>query len=103
MTSAAQMMLSVQDQPISHIKILLKTFQKEQYDYILFDTSPTGEVQLSQRFTPFGEVKEKYGEVEASFGYAAQKYDAQTGLLYLRARYYAPGTLISAGRQVYFA
>lgn len=54
-------------------------------------TSPTGDVLLSQRFTPFGEVKEKYGEVEANFGYAGQKYDAQTGLLYLRARYYAPG------------
>ena len=48
-------------------------------------TSPTGEVQLSQRFTPFGEVKEKYGDGEAAFGYTAQKYDAQTGLLYLRA------------------
>ena len=41
MTSAAQMMLSVQDQPISYIKTLLKTFQKDLYDYILFDTSPS--------------------------------------------------------------
>lgn len=41
MTSAAQMMLSVQDQPISYIKTLLKTFQKDQYDFILFDTSPS--------------------------------------------------------------
>jgi RHS repeat-associated protein len=55
-------------------------------------TSLTGEVQLSQRFTPFGELKEKYGDAEANFGYTAQKYDAQTGLIYLRARYYAPGS-----------
>ena len=32
-------------------------------------TSSTGEVQLSKRFTPFGEVKEKYGDGEASFDY----------------------------------
>lgn len=41
MTSAAQMMLSVQDQPISYIKNLLKTFTKDQPDYIIFDTSPS--------------------------------------------------------------
>ena len=41
MTSAAQMMLGVQDQPISYIKDLLKTFTKDQLDYIIFDTSPS--------------------------------------------------------------
>lgn len=41
MTSAAQMMLSVQDQPISYIKELLKTFTKDRLDYIIFDTSPS--------------------------------------------------------------
>ncbi len=41
MTSAAQMMLSVQDQPISYIKDLLKTFTKDHLDYIIFDTSPS--------------------------------------------------------------
>ncbi|MBI9052110.1 MAG: hypothetical protein JEZ00_22030, partial [Anaerolineaceae bacterium] len=49
-------------------------------------------LQLAQSFTPFGEELEKFGDAEANFGYAAQKYDAQTGLLYLRARYYAPGS-----------
>ncbi|MBI9050051.1 MAG: RHS repeat-associated core domain-containing protein [Anaerolineaceae bacterium] len=49
-------------------------------------------LQLAQSFTPFGEELEKYGEAEANFGYAGQKYDTQTGLLYLRARYYAPGS-----------
>jgi chromosome partitioning protein len=39
MTSAAQMMLSVQDQPISYIKDLLKTFTKDYLDYIIFGWS----------------------------------------------------------------
>ena len=41
MTAAAQMMLGVQEQPISHIRDLLKTFLKDRLDYILFDTSPS--------------------------------------------------------------
>ena len=41
MTSAAQMMLGVQDQPISYIKDLLRTFTKDRLDYIIFDTSPS--------------------------------------------------------------
>jgi chromosome partitioning protein len=41
MTSAAQMMLGVQDQPISYIRELLKTFSKDHLDYIIFDTSPS--------------------------------------------------------------
>ncbi|MBI9051560.1 MAG: RHS repeat-associated core domain-containing protein [Anaerolineaceae bacterium] len=49
-------------------------------------------LQLAQSFTPFGEELEKFGDAEANFGYTGQKYDAQTGLLYLRARYYAPGS-----------
>jgi RHS repeat-associated protein len=71
-----------------------------QTDYYLPDvlnpvrqlTSPTSKVQPSQCFTTFDEVKEKYGDAEDTFGYAGQMYDEQTGLLYLRARYYAPGT-----------
>jgi chromosome partitioning protein len=41
MTSTAQMMLSVQEKPISYIRELLKTFQRDDLDYILFDTSPS--------------------------------------------------------------
>lgn len=41
MTSAAQMMLGVQDQPISYLKERLKIFAKDTFDYILFDTSPS--------------------------------------------------------------
>ncbi len=41
MTSSAQMILSVQDQPISYIRELLKTFARDKFDYIIFDTSPS--------------------------------------------------------------
>jgi chromosome partitioning protein len=41
MTSAAQMMLGVQDQAISYIKGVLKTFKEDRFDYIIFDTSPS--------------------------------------------------------------
>jgi chromosome partitioning protein len=41
MTSAAQMMLGVQDQPISYIRELLKTFTRDHFDYVIFDTSPS--------------------------------------------------------------
>ena len=41
MTSSAQMILSVQEQPISYIRDLLKSFVRDRFDYILFDTSPS--------------------------------------------------------------
>jgi chromosome partitioning protein len=41
MTSSAQMILSVQDQPISYIRELLKTFNRDGLDYVVFDTSPS--------------------------------------------------------------
>ena len=41
MTSSAQMILSVQEQPISYIHDLLKTFTRDRFEYIIFDTSPS--------------------------------------------------------------
>ena len=41
MTSSAQMILSVQEQPISYIRDLLKTFTRDRFDTIIFDTSPS--------------------------------------------------------------
>lgn len=40
-TSTAQMMLGVQEQPISYIRELLRTFSKDPLDYIILDTSPS--------------------------------------------------------------
>jgi chromosome partitioning protein len=41
MTASAQMILSAQEQPISYIRDLLKTFIRDHLDYIFFDTSPS--------------------------------------------------------------
>jgi RHS repeat-associated protein len=57
-------------------------------------TSEEGELQLAQSYSPYGEELEEIGSEPATFGYAGQLYDEQTGLLFLRARYYSP----SAGR-----
>jgi chromosome partitioning protein len=40
-TSSAQLLLSAQEQPVSYIRDLLKTFSKDGFDYIIFDTSPS--------------------------------------------------------------
>ncbi len=41
MTNSAQMILGVQERPVSYIRDLLKLFVKDGFDYILFDTSPS--------------------------------------------------------------
>jgi len=41
----------------------------------------------SKSYTPFGE---QIGEVASGFGYNGEYYSADTGMIYLRARFYAP-------------
>jgi chromosome partitioning protein len=41
MTNSAQMILGVQERPVSYIRDLLKLFVRDGFDYILFDTSPS--------------------------------------------------------------
>jgi RHS repeat-associated protein len=50
---------------------------------------PNGEVALSQSFDPFGNVLERTGTGQSSFGYTGEQTDP-TGLVFLRARYYDP-------------
>jgi RHS repeat-associated protein len=50
---------------------------------------PNGEVALSQSFDPFGNVLERTGAGQSSFGYTGEQTDP-TGLVFLRARYYDP-------------
>ncbi len=50
---------------------------------------PAGQVVASYRFSPFGApMGESGGE---PYGYTGEQWDASTGLVYLRARYYDPG------------
>lgn len=41
MTAAAQMLLGVQEEPISYIHALLKPFTQDRIDFVFFDTSPS--------------------------------------------------------------
>jgi RHS repeat-associated protein len=52
--------------------------------------SNAGEVTLSKRYDPYGWVLDYEGSSNPSFGYAGEMQDS-TGMVYLRARYYAPG------------
>ncbi len=50
-----------------------------------------GEVRLNRSFEPYGEVLASDGEAETDYAFTGENYDPQTGLVYLRARYYAGG------------
>jgi RHS repeat-associated protein len=49
-------------------------------------------VQASYTYDPYGNLLGKTGTVTNRFGYAGQYSDSESGLTYLRARYYDPGT-----------
>jgi RHS repeat-associated protein len=49
------------------------------------------DIVLAQTYTPYGEVLESYGAGVSGYAFTGEMYDPQTGLVYLRARYYAPG------------
>ncbi len=47
----------------------------------------TGAVTNKYKYSPFGESAALSGTI---FGYTGQRYDAETGLYYYKARYYSP-------------
>jgi RHS repeat-associated protein len=49
-----------------------------------------GVVTLTQSYTPYGEILSSSGEAETSYAFTGEQFDKYTGLLYLRARFYAP-------------
>jgi RHS repeat-associated protein len=49
----------------------------------------SGEVQLSDKYKPYGEVMESIGEGTSIYGFAGEISDSD-GLIFLRARYYDP-------------
>jgi RHS repeat-associated protein len=51
-----------------------------------------GQISLAQSYDPFGNQLEVAGLVESGFGYTGEQADASTGLIFLRARHYDPGT-----------
>jgi RHS repeat-associated protein len=50
-----------------------------------------GAVNLVQSYSPYGEVISSVGDYETAFSYTSEMTDG-TGLVFLRARYYDPGT-----------
>ena len=49
-----------------------------------------GAVTLTQSYTPYGEILYSSGEAVSDYAFTGEMYDPQTGLVYLRARYYSP-------------
>jgi RHS repeat-associated protein len=70
----------------------------EQSEYFLADalgsvrnlTDSAGGVTLTQSYTPFGEILESFGDGQTDYAYTGEMYDPNTGLVFLRARYYSP-------------
>jgi RHS repeat-associated protein len=50
------------------------------------------EVTRSLRYDPYGQITEGADPHTVTYGFNAEEYNPVTGLQYLRARYYAPGT-----------
>jgi RHS repeat-associated protein len=49
-----------------------------------------GEVLLTQSYQPYGELLASIGNGESVYGFTGEATDALTGMVYLRARWYAP-------------
>ncbi len=54
-------------------------------------TDSTGTITLEKSFTPFGDVLSESGTSKSEYGYTGEVTDP-SGLVYLRARYYLPGS-----------
>jgi len=61
-------------------------------------TDSGGYVTYTGGYTPFGVGMWQEGSAASSWGYTGEWWDADAGLLYLRARYYDPGTGRFIGR-----
>jgi len=55
-------------------------------------TDSTGAVQATYTYTAYGTLSSSTGLVNQPFGFAGQYSDGETGLYYMRARYYDPVT-----------
>jgi RHS repeat-associated protein len=55
-------------------------------------TEASGKTSASFSYTPYGELEGTTGTATTPLGFAGQYTEAETGLQYLRARFYDPGT-----------
>jgi len=51
-----------------------------------------GTVLLARAYSPYGQVVDENGMGGSGYGFTGEQFDVDTGLVFLRARWYAPGT-----------
>ncbi|MEJ2559558.1 MAG: RHS repeat-associated core domain-containing protein [Anaerolineae bacterium] len=79
---------------------ILAQYESGAWVYILPDhlgsvrqvLNSAGQVDLAQSYDPFGVLLEAAGSGASEFGYAGEQHEADTGLVFLRARYYDPAS-----------
>jgi RHS repeat-associated protein len=54
-------------------------------------TDRIGNITLTQSYSPFGEVLTSTGDGQTDYAFTGEMFDPETGLVYLRARFYGVG------------
>jgi len=70
---------------------VLSYLHSDQLSSVSASTDANGKVVGRQLFEPFGAVRATFGEVNGSWGWATHRKMEDTGLTFMRARWYAPG------------
>jgi len=70
---------------------VLSYLHSDQLSSVSASTDASGKVVGRQLFEPFGAVRATFGEVDGSWGWATHRKTEDTGLTFMRARWYAPG------------
>lgn len=76
----------------------LAQFQDNAFEWFLDDAlgsvrqmaAGDGSILLAQEYNPYGQRLDVAGGGSSGYGYAGEQWDGSTGLVLLRARYYAP-------------
>ena len=80
-------------QPIEQLKGTTPTYLlTDQSGSVRLLTGSSGTVTGTYAYTPYGAVAAHTGTATAALGYEGQYTDAESGFLYLQARYYNPAT-----------
>jgi RHS repeat-associated protein len=69
-------------------------FHDDQLGSTTMLTNAAGATVATFTYNSYGQLKSRTGTVANALGYAGQYQDAESGLYYLRARYYSPATAV---------
>ncbi|MDP2709885.1 MAG: RHS repeat-associated core domain-containing protein [Solirubrobacteraceae bacterium] len=67
-------------------------YSHDQLGSVRLITDQNADPVATYTYDPYGNTTNSTGTLQQPFGYAGEYHDAETGLVYLRARYYDPGT-----------